>query len=206
MTIEEICAQIIERGDFSGSYDDLVKYVRVFFGEMSHQLSDGSSDAAGYFSVHPVSADAGIPSRTRALLNRLARTPSIVIKVQQTDWGYIERFADMGTASVNERVTPGGLFTVAGKKIKVEGDNADCGVWFVLMVDTSLRYKVTSPLTENSLNRVCGIVPIIPAGKYSVEIVTQYTEDGVLLKEPRTIKGGFPLRNYKILSIKDEEE
>ena len=198
LTIEEICAALIERGGYTGSYEDMVKHVRQFFGEMAHQLNGGYGVNTGYFSIHPV-------ARTGAPLSRLDQ--SVVIEVEeQIDQGHIEFFTDTGTGTVNERITPGVTFTAEGREIKVEGNNTDCGVWFVLIVDPSLRYKVTKTLIENSDSRVSGIVPVIPAGKYQIEIKTLYTGDGVILREPRTIKGAFPLRNYKILSVKDEED
>jgi type IV secretory pathway protease TraF len=203
LTVEEVCARLKERGGYTGSYEDLVKHVKMFFNEMSYQLSDGFAVNAGYFSVHPVVDEAGSPFKTRTFLRRLAR--SIVIDVQEkTNRGYIKYFTDTGTGMVNERITPGSVFIAAGSKIKVEGDDPDCGVWFASMVDASLRFKVSSPLEENTSEKVSGVIPIIPAGKYTIEIKTQYA-DGVMLKEPRTIKGGFALRNYKILSVKDEE-
>ena len=174
ITIEEVCAELKSRGDFSGSYEDLVKHVRMFFNEMSFHLADGTS---------------------------------IVIDVdERKERGSIDSFTDTGTAMVNERITPGRKFIVTGDNIRIEGNKADCGVWFVSMVDASLRFKVTKALSENSSGRVSGIVPVIPAGKYIVEIKTQYNGDGALLKAPRTIKGGFALRNYKILAVKDEEK
>ena len=197
LTIEEVCAALMERGGYTGSYGEMVKHVKQFFGEMAHQLDGGFGVNTGYFSIHPV-------DRTGA---PLSFDRSVVIEVEeQIDRGYIEYFTDTGTGTVNERVTPGVIFNVEGHKIKVEGNKADCGVWFVSMVDPSLRFKVARALVENLNTRVSGVVPVIPAGKYTIEIKTQYTDGGVLLKEPRTIKGRFPLRNYKILSIKDEEK
>jgi hypothetical protein len=198
LTIEEICTALIEREGFTGSYEDLVKHVRMFFGEMSHQLSDGYAVNTGYFSVHPV-------VEKRARRRRLAK--SIVIDVdEQTDQGYIEHFTDTGTGTINDRVTPGRTFVLTGHKIKIDGNNPECGAWFVFMVDPSLRFKVTKAFAENSNDRVSGIVPVIPAGKYLIEIKTQYSGSGVLLKEPRTIRGAFTLRNYKILTVKDDEQ
>jgi hypothetical protein len=204
LTVEEVCAKLKERGSYTGSYEDLVKHVKLFFNEMSFQLFDGFAVNTGYFSVHPVIDETGSSIKTRTLLRRLAK--AIVINVEdKANRGYIKYFTDTGTGMVNERITPGSTFIAAGSKIKVEGDNPDCGVWFVSMVDASLRFKVLKELEDNTSEKVSGIIPIIPAGKYSIEIKTQYAEKGVLLKEPRTIKGAYVLRNYKILSIKDEE-
>ena len=205
LTIEEVCSELMKRGNFQGSYDELVGHVRMFFGEMSNQLSDGFTVNTGFFSVHPVADKASQPLRKRTLMRRGVR--SIVLNVdEKANRGHIEFFTDTATGTLNERITPAGRFIAEGKLIKVEGNNPDCGVYFVSMVDASLRFKVEKPLIENTSGRAAGYVPIIPAGKYRIEIKTQYNGSGVLLKKPVTIKGKFTLRNYKILSIKDEEE
>ena len=205
LTIEEICSQLEKRENFNGNYEELVRYVRMFFGEMSNQLFTGFTVNTDYFSIHPVVDKAGLPLRTRALMRRSAR--SVVINAdEKANRGHIEFFTDTATGTVNERITPAGIFIAEGKLIKIDGDKPDCGVWFASMVDASLRFKVIKTLNENLSGRVSGYIPIIPAGKYRIEIITQYTGSGVLLKKPRTLKGRFTLRNYKILSIKDEEE
>jgi hypothetical protein len=49
--------------------------------------------------------------------------------------GYLDEFIDITTESVNETLTPGGQFSVSGHKIKVVGDNADVGIYFVSATD-----------------------------------------------------------------------
>ena len=75
----------------------------------------------------------------------------------------------------NQTVTPGGLFSAAGSRIKAAGGSPDCGVWFVSREDPPRRYKVTKALAENAGSKVSGLVPALPAGEYGVEIVTCYT-------------------------------
>jgi hypothetical protein len=42
-------------------------------------------------------------------------------------------------------------------------------------------------LAENAPYRLIGIIPAFTPGTYTLEVVTQYTHGGSLLKEPRVI-------------------
>jgi hypothetical protein len=70
----------------------------------------------------------------------------------------------------------------------VEGDESACGVWFVNQGDGS-RTKIAEHLGSNRSNELLGLIPPLPAGTYRLEVVTQFAGSGVLLKEPRTVKG-----------------
>jgi hypothetical protein len=93
---------------------------------------------------------------------------------------------------VNKTVTPGGFFTVSGRKIKVTG-GPDCGVWFVSKTRRG-RHKVERALAENTAAKVIGMVPPLPAGDYFAEIKTCYTVGGKDTKEPRAIRSAFTVR------------
>jgi hypothetical protein len=205
--VEEICAALKLRGGFTGNYDDLVNYVRQFLDEMIYKLCDGFAVNTGYFSIHPsVGGFFENPNeepdrkkhpirfrfRIRERLRRVAEY--IEIEVEQADTaGLIDRFSDLETAAVNKTVTPGGLFTLTGYKIKICGNNPDCGLYFVSTAQPSLRVKASGVLASNTSTKLIGIVPALPDGEYSLEIKTQYTVGGIDLKEPRTVTGGFTL-------------
>jgi hypothetical protein len=204
--IEEVCAALKLRGGFTGSYDDLVSNVRQFFDEAVYQLCDGFAVNTGYFSIHPSVGGfferAEEPERekhpvrfrfrTRERLRRLAEY--IEIGVEQGDTaGCIERFVDADSSSVNRTVTPEGLFTLTGYKIKICGGNPDCGLYFVSTAQPSVRIKASANFAVNTSRRLIGRVPALPDGEYSLEIITQYTVGGKDLKEPRTVTSGFTL-------------
>jgi hypothetical protein len=79
------------------------------------------------------------------------------------------------------------MFSVSGHKLKVEGDSAEVGVYFVSAADSTQRVKVAGHLAENSATKVIGMIPALTAGTYKLEIITQYTHGGNQLKEPRVI-------------------
>jgi hypothetical protein len=207
LSIENVAASLKERGGFTGNYHDLVMHVRQFFDEMAYQLCDGFAVNTGYFSIHPnVGGVFNSPHEepdtkkhpvsfsfhARPRLRELAR--HITVKAKGTVSGLIDRITDLCSGAVNATVTPGGLFSIGGLKIKVKGNNTDCGVYFVSADDNSQRFKVSKHLAVNTNLKVSGIVPALPQGNYFIEIKTQYTVGGIDLKEPRTISSAFTVQ------------
>jgi hypothetical protein len=209
LTIEDISVSAVKRGGVTGNRRDFSLHAKEFFDELAYQICNGFAVNVGYFSIYPVvkklfnseheayhSKDHQVTFRfrARAPLRRLAKFIDIEVEDQLNAFGRIERFTDESGA-VNETFTPGAFFNLAGFKIKVTGDNPDCGVWFASKADPSLRYKVTRNLFVNTGRRIAGIAPDLPGGEYTVEVKTQYTVGGIDLKEPRTVKSGFTLTN-----------
>jgi hypothetical protein len=111
----------------------------------------------------------------------------VVVEGLADSSGYLDEFIDVTTEAVNETLTPGGQFNVSGHKIKVAGDSPEVGVYFVSVADPAVRVKVAGHLAENAPHRLIGIIPTLTPGAYTLEVVTQYTHGGSLLKEPRII-------------------
>lgn len=208
LSIENVAAALKTRGGFTGSYDDLVKHVRQFLDEVAYQLCDGFAVNMGYFSIHPnvggyfktthenYSADKHPVSfhfRSLGPLSELTKYISIEIEGGGDACGYIISFLDVNSGTVNRKVTPGGLFSAVGRKIKLTGDDPACGVYFVSVAEPEKYYRVAGSLAENSSVKLIGLAPAMPAGEYALEVRTQYTIGSIHLKEPRVIKGNFTL-------------
>ncbi|MDR1218959.1 MAG: DUF4469 domain-containing protein [Treponema sp.] len=209
LAIEDVCAALKNRGGFTGNYDDLVEHVKQFFDETAYQLCDGFAVNTGYFSVHPnvggtfdkttAGHDAGrhpvtFRFRTRARLRALAEHIVVEIEGLADIAGYIDECVDTDTGAINETLTPGGMFSISGHKIKVAGDSPDIGIYFVSAEDAGQRVKVSGHLAENIGSKLIGIVPALSAGAWKVEIVTQYTgATNSFLKSPRTIESSIIL-------------
>jgi hypothetical protein len=207
--VEDICAALKNRGGFTGNYDDLVEYVKQFFDEMIYQLCDGFAVNLKYFLIypnvggafdvvvegrgvreHPVTFHFRILSPLRALAERIAVDVEGLADVQ----GYIDVFTDITTDSVNEALTPGGMFSIAGHKLKIAGDDPEVGVYFVPEAGPAGRVKAGGRLAENTPAKLIGIVPALGAGKWRVEVKTQFSGSGSnTLKAPRTIASAFTL-------------
>jgi hypothetical protein len=206
LSLEDVAAAAKNRGGFTGNPQDLIAYVNHFLDEMIYQLCDGFAVNLGYFSIHPVvggffESEHESPQghtvafrfRSRARLRKIAK--SVVVEVESAKGpGRIDSFYDLDSGETDGRVTPGGIFTLSGKKLKVTGDDPECGIYFVSALDPGKRFKVASRLAVNVSSKLCGVVPAMPAGDYHIAIVTQYTVGGIPLKTPRSIAGGFTVK------------
>ncbi|MDR2418029.1 MAG: DUF4469 domain-containing protein [Treponema sp.] len=200
LSIEEICAAAKNRGGFTGQYEDLVEHTHIFVNEMIYQLLDGfSAQIGGFFSLHTklggtyhTERDRIDPSKISISFRLLTRFKELLTKIEVENEGlagdgaYIDEIVDAHSAALNSVLTPGGMLHITGHKIKVEGDEADCGVWFVAEADGA-RTKVSENLGLNRATEVIAQIPALSVGAYRLEIVTRHSH-GTLLKEPRTIK------------------
>lgn len=212
LNVEQICAALGSRGGFTGNCDELADNVHRFFDEAAYQLCDGFSVNTGYFSIHPhvggvynsvneVHDPRKHPVtfrfRTGAKLRRLVEHIEIVIDGLAETLGYIDEFADVRTDTVNDVISGGELFVISGHKIKVEGDDPDCGVYFESVQNSGEKIKVMGRLAENSSSRIIGIVPELTSPRsYRAVVVTQYAgPGGKFFNKPRTIKSNFELNS-----------
>jgi hypothetical protein len=208
LSVEETCASLKNRGGFTGNYDDLVEHVKQYFGEAAYQLCGGFTVNTGYFSIHPNvggvfdKVNAGrdpkkhpvtFRFRVRAPLRALAERIAVEVEGIADTQGYIDEFIDVSTESVNEALTPGGMFSIAGHKVKITGEDPETGVYFVSEADPAARVKVTGHLAENSASKVIGTIPALSAGKWKAEIKTRFGGSGKDLKNTRVIESAFVL-------------
>jgi hypothetical protein len=192
------------RGGFTGSVEDAEEHVHLFMKEAMYQLCDGFSINFGPFRVHPriggAFKDALEPwdrhkHPIRFTFQVLKPLRDIIPHIQvhlegvHDGSGFIAEFTDVTTESVNETLTPGGIFTLTGHKIKIAGEGPDIGVFFVKDgVTPALREKVPGNLAENTTGKIIGQIPNSAAGKWKVQVVTQYSGGSGLLKAPRAIE------------------
>jgi len=211
LNIENVCKVLKRRTKFEGDYNEMVKMANAFLDEVVYQLCDGHSVNLGYFSLY-LNIGGSFESmrdrydreknplsyriRTLAKLNRTKEFINIEVEGLADTDGFIETFFDAYTESSNKYISGGDLFSITGEKIKVQSDgiNTDCGIYFVDTKDPSIRIKVKSYLIENSSTKLAGNTPMLIApAAYRVEVVTQFTGSGTLLKKPRTISSNFEL-------------
>jgi hypothetical protein len=208
LSVEETCASLKNRGGFTGNYDDLVEHVKQYFGEAAYQLCDGFAINTGCFSIHPnvggtfdkitEGHDAKkhpvtFRFRTRAPLRALAEHIVVEVEGIVDAQGYIDEFTDVSTESENEALTPGGIFSLAGHKIKVTGEDPETGVYFVSEADPAVRVKAGGHLAENAASKLIGTIPALSDGKWKVEIKTRFGGSGKDLKNTRTTESAFIL-------------
>ena len=100
---------------------------------------------------------------------------------------YIGLVADTLTDKTDGSITPNDDIRVTGNLIKVSGDNPEVGVYFV-PEDGKDPIKITRKLTTNDPSQLLVRVPALEDGKYTLRIVTQYSQSNTTLKEPRTLE------------------
>lgn len=100
---------------------------------------------------------------------------------------YIGLVTDTLTDLTNGSITPNDDIRVTGSLIKISGDNPEVGVYFV-PEDGKDPIKITRKLTTNDPSQLLVRVPALEDGKYTLRIVTQYSQSNTTLKEPRTLE------------------
>ncbi|MDR0563272.1 MAG: DUF4469 domain-containing protein, partial [Spirochaetaceae bacterium] len=203
LSVEDVCAALKNRGGFTGSYDDLTEHVRQFFDEAAYQLGDGFSVNLKYFSIHPRIGGTwenaaerfspekhkiGFSFRTLKPLRDLAEHVEVLIEGVADTGGFIAEVVDVTTEAVNESLTPGGMFSITGHKLKISGPDPSCGIYFVSGAAPAQRVQVGGHLAENSAGKLIGIIPALSPGQWKIEVLTQYSgASNNPLKSPRTI-------------------
>jgi len=89
---------------------------------------------------------------------------------------------DSVSGKVNEQLTPGGVVELMGVNIKIVGENADCGLWFVPASGDAVKANV---IVQNKPSSLIAMIPNLSAGSYTIKEVTQYSGSN-LLKSPKT--------------------
>lgn len=201
LTTKEICKEAVSRGGAATTAEAMEHNVNLFLKEMGYQLSDGFSINTGYFTANALIRGVfNSPTETfntdkHAILYQFNQgdllrkeLPSVTVEI--TGMGdssiSITEVLDVKTGSVNDVLTPNRNLRIKGYKLKLAGDNAAVGVYFVNQA-TSQRVKVdASDIVTNNPAELIIVIPQLPAGTYSLEVASQFAGGGVNLKEPRT--------------------
>jgi hypothetical protein len=209
LSVEEVCTAAKLRGGVTGSYEDMVSYVKIFFDECAYQLCDGFGVSNDYFSIHPnvrgmfekvilgllighYSLD--FRFRIHGKLRDLADFIEVFVDGLAESGALIDEFLDVKSGLINERLTPGGQFVTTGNKIKVVGPSPLIGVYLTSPGTPAFAVQVVEALAVNEVHRIVGIIPELPPGKeWTLEIRTQYSGSSNFLKDVRTIAGEFKL-------------
>ncbi len=103
----------------------------------------------------------------------------------------IQEVKDSISGAVNEKLTPNGVIEVRGYNLKIEGDESECGLWFVADNGNETKAEV---LIENKPSRIIAMIPAISNGNYQVKIVTRYSTGGFMLRTPKVYTYSKKLR------------
>lgn len=104
----------------------------------------------------------------------------------KADVARIRLVADTLTGLFDGSITASEDIMITGNNIKITGDEAVVGVFFVAGDGTTT--KVTRRLTQNDPSKVIARVPALADGSYTLRIVTQFSQSSTTLKEARTLE------------------
>jgi hypothetical protein len=133
----------------------------------------------------------------------LDMTPSAEMRLALKDVGvdvigvkdsgaFIGMVVDTATGVMNSTITAEDDIRIDGEKIKVVPED-ETGVGVFLVDADGLATPFKRRLTQNDPKRIIARVPALPAGQYTLRIVTRFSNGTVLLKEQRVIEFYIPL-------------
>jgi hypothetical protein len=116
-----------------------------------------------------------------------------VLGIKEDGGAYIAGVTDAKTGRTDGFLTPNGIITITGNKIKIDPtDASNVGIYFDLQGATTVLKVAT--IAENKPKRIVFLAPALAAGKtYTLRIVTQFT-GGDPLKAPRTLVFKQPVK------------
>jgi hypothetical protein len=202
LSVRDICQSAVERGGSDISASAMEHAVELFHKEMGYRLCDGFSVNTGWYNasmhikgVFNSPTEAFDPEKHRIAvelhqgveLRKELSMVSVSILGKAESTFFIAQVTDMRTSSVNDLLTPGRNAKITGNKIKIEGGDPSCGVYFV-NAGTGERTKVdAADIVENKNTQLLVVTPALAEGSYYIEISTQFTgSGGRTLKTPRT--------------------
>lgn len=100
---------------------------------------------------------------------------------------YISAGGDATTKGTSYTVTPGSIYRVRGKNVKIAGEDPSVGIFFVNEEGTETQV----PMAQVAMNNPSELRFIVPAGLtdgvYKLRLVTQFSGSGnTMLKSPRS--------------------
>lgn len=103
----------------------------------------------------------------------------------------ITHVKDISSDTINTSITSEGIFELNGSRLKIAGEHADIGLYFV--AEDATETKVAH-LAVNSHNKIIAQAPTLAAGSYLIRLKSQATSSSdVYLKELRITDTPFSL-------------
>jgi len=208
LSVDQVCAFLLNRGGFTGSYENLLENVRLYLDEAVYLLCNGMAINTGYFTIYPNiggtfdnEREAHDPEkhpvsfrfRTLSKLRRLIDEITVSVEGVADASGWIDEYQDNDEDEVNSVFIPGNLFTIFGNKIKIAGDNPAVGLYFVPVDNPAAAVKVMR-IAENTSSKIIGVAPQTGYQMNRIEVRTQYSGSNIaFLKAPRIITSDFVL-------------
>ncbi|OAV68485.1 hypothetical protein Barb6XT_00977 [Bacteroidales bacterium Barb6XT] len=200
--IDEVIDSGIARGDIIGNSWDAKLHVRGFLRETVRLLLAGYSVNLFYFHLSPsitgtfdsphepfdkkkhgITIRFYIQGTLRRIIEEEAR---VVIQGLANTQGFIEKIYDISSGLFDEVLTPGHSIRIIGSRLKLLGDGTEeVGVFFLNALGQ--RFKTLEISTNKAGLLMVRVPDNLPAGFYTVGVVTQYLKGNKLLKKAHVI-------------------
>lgn len=139
-------------------------------------------------SAHKITLDTTITAEMRSALTEVG----LETLGAKDIGGYIGLVTDTATGLTDGTITPNDDILIEGEKIKIAPvDEAGLGIFFIDSAGASTQ--VTRRLTQNDPKKLLARVPSLPAGEYTLQIVTRFSNGSTLVNDARTIEYGKKL-------------
>jgi len=201
LTSKDVCNYAAQRGGADISAKAMEHAVDLYLGEMTYLLCNGFTVSTGVFSVRPkikgvfnkateqfnpekhkISFDF---SQGLKLRREIANVSVEITGVNKVTF-FVDEVTDIESENVNDLLTPKHNLRISGSKVRIDGENAENGVYFINQ-ETNERVKVSSKMPVNKPSELIVVIPALSAGSYKLEIVTQFSGTTKKpLKEPRS--------------------
>jgi hypothetical protein len=129
-------------------------------------------------------------SPTAALRDGLSNVKLEILGVKDSG-AYIGLVTDAATKAVDGHITPNGILVITGDKLRIAPtDDPEQGVFFV---DENGGKTSVTQISQNDPKKLTVLTPSLPAGTYTLQIVTRFSNSNTLLNVARTIVYDMPL-------------
>ena len=92
---------------------------------------------------------------------------------------------DIKSGSVNDTLTPGKNIRIIGKRLKIDGTDPACGLYFIPVDNSEQQVKIElSEVVVNKPSEIIAVVPKLKKGNWNLRVVTQFSRGKQCLKVP----------------------
>ena len=202
LTVKDICESAVDRGGADISAPAMEHAIELFNKEAAYLLSNGFAANTSLF--HAAARIKGVFNSSMETFNHEKHTIDIhfnqgdLVRKEMNDVevdvrglastdAHIAQVVDIKSQSINNVITPNYDLRIIGNKLKIIGDDARNGVFFVSEENPAIIIDVPSvDIINNNPSELLIRCPATLSGRYRLEIVTQYgSGGGHILKEPR---------------------
>ena len=199
LTLDDVLSEM-KKEDTGLRKETLAHAVDLFHRKLAELVLNGYSINTGLFRMVPqfkglIEDGVWNPDTNRiyvlmrqdkVLREAIAET-SIKILGEKAAAAYILGGQDTTTRATDGSATPGSAFRLKGKNIRVAGTDEAVGVYLVASDGTKTKLGTNKIVTNNPSEVIVLLPADLDEGNYELQIVTQYSGTGRLLKAPRTV-------------------